>query len=139
MTWFAIFETASGRLHSTGTVIVSDAELAARGFSKLQLADDPQVNTKKWNTATRDFDTVPAPKDRIDTVDFWKRFTVTEIEDIHEEATKKTTTAKKTRGFVETYRSQGSIVLDDPTLVAGVNALETNGLIGAGRAAEVLT
>lgn len=135
MPWYAVYEIATGKLYSTGTVLeASDADLSAKGLAKKEYAEDIQVPTKRWNESTQDFDTVPAPKRKITTLDFWKRFTKAERDDIFELAA----TNKIVRGFVETYRHEGYVTTDDPEIVQGVNWLETNGHIAAGRAAEVL-
>lgn len=138
MAWFAIYKNSDGVLLSTGESRASDAQLAAAGLAFVEVAFDPQVSTKQWNKATRVFDDVAAPKPRIDTLDFWKRFTVAERETIQDEARGTTARATKVRGFVETYKTQGAIAIDDPEIVTAVNDMETAGLIGANRAAEVL-
>jgi hypothetical protein len=111
MPWYAVYEVATGRLASTGTVLdADDAALATRGLAKKEYVEEIQVPTKVWNEGTQDFDTIPMPKPKIDTIDFWKRFTQAEREDIFEAAQ----TNKAVRGFVQTYRSVGSVRMDDP-------------------------
>jgi len=67
MTWFAIYDDATGRLESVGTVVAPPGELAKRGLVSKALASDPQVGTKRWNEGTRDFDDVaPSPPEPSD-------------------------------------------------------------------------
>lgn len=62
MAWFAVYEIATGRLESIGTVVADDAALTRRGLAKRELAFDPRVPTKRWNSNRAEFDDVaPAP------------------------------------------------------------------------------
>ena len=56
--WFAIVEKATGRLHSTGTVIADAERLQRDGLEALPLDFNPQLN-KEWDQASRTF------KDRL--------------------------------------------------------------------------
>ncbi len=135
MPWFAVYSSITGRLVSTGTVVdKSDADLAAEGLAKKTLAFNPQVPTKRWNEASRDFDDVVPPKDKLDGGTFLRRFTVAEREDIFNAAR----TAKKLHAFIEMVKVAGVVDPNDPDMIAAVNRMETAGLIGPGRAAEVL-
>lgn len=60
MTWFAIVETATGRLHATATVVADDETLAKKGLEAIPLAFNPQAppdggGRHEWDEATRSF------------------------------------------------------------------------------------
>jgi len=138
--WFAVYESATGRLVSTGTVVARDAELTKRGLVKKALAFDPQVPTRQWNESTQDFDVVVPPKPRVQVQDFVDRFTPAEREALSDAARSHPTPAVRTKiaAFNEYLRTASVISLDDSYITASVGQMETVGLIGAGRAAEVL-
>jgi hypothetical protein len=58
MTWFALHETATGRLESIGEIVDDDA-VAARGLTKVALAGKPLLKGVMWDPVTRTF--VPRP------------------------------------------------------------------------------
>ncbi len=83
----------------------------------------------------------PAPlARRLSKLEYMQRFTDAELEGIYSAAKVSTAVevwlAKFNAASVDADGT--SIDLDDPRTVAGVNALESVGLIGVGRAAEVL-
>lgn len=137
-TWFAVYDDATGELVSTGTVVADDATLAARGLVKRVLATNPQVRTSRWNKDKRDFGTVPLPKGRISLAEFLLRLVETERQDLFEAAQAgNAAVRKRVNAWIQTARETG-IDLDDAETVTAVNALETAGILGAGRAAQVL-
>lgn len=136
--WFAIHD-ANGVLQSTGTV-VDDAAVVAKGWTKVgPLGFDPRVNTKRWNEATRTFDDVPPPDEVVDASVFLARFTDTEIEDILDARRNHANdnVRKQLDAFFEITNATGRVVMNARTTTV-VNGMETVGLIGAGRAAEIL-
>lgn len=140
MPWFAICDKATGRLVSTATVVADDATLAKRGLEKHDLGqDNPQVNSKRWNEATRRFDNVMPPRPALSLEQFWGRFTVAEREDLLErEQTSAGQGKKKLAAFRQYLTDCRCARLDDPYVVDSVNLMETAGLIGSGRASEIL-
>lgn len=77
----------------------------------------------------------PAPRYTLTRLEFRSRFQ-------HEEKVAIYTAAESSiqiRIWLDDMNAAAEIRLDDPRTVAGVQALETLGLIGAGRAAEILT
>jgi len=140
MNWFAVYESATGRLVSTGTVVASAADLSRRGLVSKALAFDPQVPERQWNESTQDFDVVVPPKPRVQVQDFVDRFTVAEREALSDAARSHPTPAVRTKiaAFNEYLRTASAISLEDSYITASVGQMETVGLIGAGRAAEVL-
>ena len=65
---------------------------------------------------------------------FMRRFTDKELEDLYSLET----TQIKIKVWLEKYKAATDIDLTDPDIVSGVHGLEAMGIIGAGRAAEVL-
>jgi len=65
---------------------------------------------------------------------FMRRFSDKELEDLYSLET----TQIKIKVWLEKYKAATDIDLTDPDIVSGVNGLEAMGIIGAGRAAEVL-
>lgn len=91
-------------------------------------------NMYNWNPDTCSFDLKPA--DRILTkLQYMNRFTDTELATIYTVA--KTNVAVEI--WLEKFKLSSEINLDDPRTVGGVQALEQFGLIGTGRAAEILS
>lgn len=74
----------------------------------------------------------PAPVRVISRLEFAERFTDAELEAVL------SSNNGKVRVFLKKLDFVGSVDLDKPSVVAGVNFLEQSGLIGAGRAAEIL-
>ena len=139
MTWFAVYDQTTGRLESLGTVVADDTTLARRNLVKLQLAFDPRVPTKQWNEMARDFDNVPEPKPKIGTQEFLDRFTPSEREDIHgARLTAAAEIQKRLNAFLYYIQAADGIDLGDQYIINSVAKMETYGLIGAGRATEIL-
>jgi len=65
---------------------------------------------------------------------FMRRFTDKELEDLYSLEP----TQIKIKVWLEKYKAATDIDLTDPDIVSGVHGLEAMGIIGAGRAAEVL-
>ena len=76
----------------------------------------------------------PAPVDQMDKIDFLRLFTNAELAGLLQ--------AAKVSGAVEVYQyklAQAEIVrLSDPDIQSGIPALEASGLLGPGRAAQIL-
>lgn len=132
----AVYETATGRLESIGTVVADDATLTRKGLAKKEFDFDKSEvgHSKNWNESTQTFDTVTPPKPAITRQAFIDRFTSAELDSIVDAAK----TAKRAAGFIEYLKMQDSVRLDAPRIVNSVNDMESAGLIAAGRAAEIL-
>jgi hypothetical protein len=65
---------------------------------------------------------------------FMRRFSDKELEDLYSLET----TQIKIKVWLEKYKAATDIDLKDPDIVSGVHGLEAMGIIGVGRAAEVL-
>jgi hypothetical protein len=69
----------------------------------------------------------------------WQRFTAAERESLEDLAMTGTASVKKKLAAFKTYVMTGMTVdLDDDYIIASVAAMETAGVIAAGRAAEIL-
>ena len=76
----------------------------------------------------------PAPVDQMDKIDFLRLFTNAELAGLLQ--------AAKVSGAVEVYQyklAQADVVrLSDPDIQSGIPSLEASGLLGPGRAAQIL-
>lgn len=95
--------------------------------------DIPDLTRWVWSSSTLDW----SPRDSsrvIGPLDLMRRFTDAELSGLY--------TAAKTNVMVEVwlerFKVAADINLDDPLAVAGMQALEAAGIIGVGRAAEIL-
>lgn len=71
--------------------------------------------------------------------EFWRRFTAAEREKLEDLAMTGTASVKKKLAAFKTYvQTGGNVELDDDYIIAIVAAMETAGVIAAGRAAEIL-
>lgn len=76
-----------------------------------------------------------APRSRILTrLAFMRRFTDTELATIYAAEEQ----SVQIKVWLDKFRMAEEISLDDPEIIAGVNALEQMGILAVGRAAEVL-
>ena len=112
--------------------------LDANGLAKQTLAFNPQVPTKRWNEALREFEDFVPPKPKIPAEEFFRRLTTTEREDIFDAARVPSMVNKNLYAFLETMHITSSLDPNDPSVIATVGAMEADGLIGPGRAVEVL-
>lgn len=140
MTWFAVYENATGRLESLGTVIAADGDLTSRGLSAKPLAFDPRVETKRWNAARREFNDVPARKAVLERRVFLARLSAAEREDIFDAARSHPNDAarKRLQAFLDWLKMVDAVDLGDDYVIAVIQGVEAVGLIGPGRAAEVI-
>ena len=58
MPWFAVYETATGKLVSIGTVV---ADPLPPGIASKQLSQKPDLEQVDWDAATLDFVAIPPP------------------------------------------------------------------------------
>jgi hypothetical protein len=124
-----LYEVATGRLRSSTILDIPDIpDGMAVKVSNL---------TGIWNVSELDFE--PKPVKRIITkLDFIGRFTDPELEAIISKSKEANTIGDKVGVFLKKLDVAQDVDLDDARLNAGVNGMETLGLIGAGRAAVIL-
>lgn len=132
-----IYESANGRLYSycptDDSPVASDEVLAEKGLSKAIIAS-PMDETHVWDEATRTIVEVPAPvrPREIPTSRFVLAFTATELEAVRnstDPVVKQLWIAATVVPEVDMHRQ---------STIDGVGYLELIGLIGEGRAAEIL-
>jgi len=140
MPFFAIYETATGRLESLGTVVADDKTLAAKGLTKKQYPADPRTSTKQaasqWDEAAKDFASVAVSR-TVKAGEFWSRFTQAERENIFDAAKNNAAVAKRLDAFVNFVRDAGAD-LNDASVIVILNQMEARNLIGTGRAAVII-
>jgi hypothetical protein len=133
MTWFAVYTIADGSLVSVGTTLGT----LSSGFSSTSLGANAPVGT--WNTGTLAFDGV-ALKTVLRLGEFAKRFTQAERESLWNIQQNGTATQKQKLGAFKDYlQDAGFADLNDPYIQASVTLMETAGVIGAGRAVQILS
>jgi hypothetical protein len=86
------------------------------------------------NAETGEFEAVPQPRASIPKIEYLRRFTQSERVAIRLAAAANHTV----NDYVELLNATTTLHLDDPDVIAGVNSLESAGLLAAGRAAEIL-
>ena len=128
--WYAVYEEATGALRSSGSVL---APVLPEGWASKEFAAPPQPG-KVWNPASLAFDMDPPPEPEIWTpVAFMQRFTAAERIAIR--------AAERNdpmiEDFFELVRVAGEIRSDHPMIAQGLAYLQSQGLLTAGRAAEI--
>ena len=149
MTWFAVYDETSGILASTGSVIAEAGEteadavarLNAKGMGVKTLPGDPRKVSQTWNSTTREFDAVTPPPPTLDKGEFLSLFTEQEREGLFEASRKSNnqTIRKRLQAFFDWLKIVEGVDLGDAYVVTVINGMESASLIGAGRAAEILT
>jgi len=88
---------------------------------------------KKYNRVSQAFEVGP-PRTikKISAREFWKRFTADERESLS------SSPSGKVKRFLEDLRIMKEVDLKDGEIMADVHAAESSGIIGVGRAAEIL-
>lgn len=108
-------------------------------FDKFELDINPATNTVRLNGtiagATLIANPLPPPTPSIAKLDFMRRFTNAELAGILVTAQSVPLIAV----YIKKLDAAISISLEDPDTIAGVQALESGGLLAAGRAVEILT
>lgn len=137
-TWYAVYRVSDGALVSTGTSVADDATLAAQGLAKKPFAFDPRTGYI-WNPSTLTFDVVAPPPETVTLAAFADLFTPTEREDLFDIRMNGTASQRKKLGaFYEYITQQGAADLGNAYIIDSVNLMESQGVIGSGRAAEIL-
>jgi len=99
-----------------------------------------QLNgTNHWDAPTLSVVANPVFKSTPLTLDFWKRFLQQEREDLHNMYQTGTQLQKNKIGaFLQYINAAGSVDCNDPYIQSSVQLLESNGILAAGRAAQIL-
>lgn len=119
--WYAVIETATGRLLSTGTVL---ADPMPKGLEAIEIGDEPPAG--EWNTKTLQFEPSTRPVE-VEPIDLLRK--------IASHATAKG--AVGAEGFILKLAIERSIDLKDAANVAGMDELVAKGLLTTQEAAEL--
>ena len=147
MTWHAVYKTSDGSLQSIGQSVASDTVLASKGFDKIQYTENPMTGDVRWNPSTLVFDVQPIYRKPVTVGAILDLFTGQERETLFKafkRGLKPDNTAfsnnarDKIDAFVEWMKTSQRVSLDHPYFIQSVNTMETVGIIGVGRAAEIL-
>ena len=132
MTWYAVYEIATGALKGEGSQVPSDVELAARGLAKKTYASKPD---RTWNPETLEFD-VPkvVPKERISVLQFLNEFSLKE----HGAAVDLARTNGMAKAWYDKVKLMTLVDATDPTITMGMNFLQAEGILTPERAAEIM-
>ncbi|GHF71299.1 hypothetical protein [Seohaeicola zhoushanensis] len=127
MTWKAVFETATGKLRSVGTVV---ADPLPEGLSVVDLAGRPD-GAMLWNEATQAFDVpAPAPVLTWSRTEFLELFTAAERLTIRE----LTKTVPAMDDYLFMVQTATTIRSDHALVTDGLAALVAGGIITQARA-----
>lgn len=131
MTWYAVYDIATGNLKATGTKVADElpAGLAAKSFDY-----NVQAKDKQWDSALLDFVTVDAPKQPLLPFEFKNRFTLEE----HAALIAASASDAVLAAFLDRVNTAPVIRLDDAQTIAGVQYIVAKGLVSSARGGEVL-
>lgn len=134
---WCVYETATGRLVSTASAENLLANPLPAGLASKEVSDPPAGAI--WNTTTLVFDPAPA-RTRLGKLEFIQRFTLAERRQIFTATlpASPTQTQRDAWAFLRYLDFLDVIDLTDSAVIGGVNALQSVGLLAAGRPAEIL-
>ena len=134
MTWYAIYRLSDGELVSVGTSV---ADPLPAGLGVTNLGANPPTGV--WNKLTHVFDAAAPVRPIISKRDFWKRFTDVERESLYDMSLNGTAAQKRKLGAFRSFITDcEGVDLNDAYVQASVSAMETAGVIGVGRAAQII-
>lgn len=132
---FFVYDIATGALWSTtrsAEQLASPETLAAAGRAIVEIADASLPARWTWDASALLPVSTPEVAGPLSKLDMMRRFTLDERVSIRQSAD------PVIIDFRELLAMAEEILIEDADTVAGVNYLETAGLIAAGRAAEIL-
>lgn len=136
MTWYAVYDKNTGELYSLGTVLANP--LPAR-FNFKEYPEQPNIG-KAWSSVQLDFVVKQTRKSYI-FHEFLEALTQQEIENLFDyefDALKPTAGRKRIRVFLERGRASGVVNCNDPWVRGEIQAAENAGILGPGRAAQLI-
>jgi hypothetical protein len=139
-TWYAIYRESDGVLVSVGTVLAAPDVLTQNGYVAVEIPGPPGPYSA-WNVTTHSFDTMPTPKDTLSKQDFVERFTEQEWEDFIAYPSSNLGTAAQRRrvnAALKRLEWMEEVDLNLAKTQNAINGLETLGILGAGRAAQII-
>ena len=132
MTWYAVYDKATGELKGQGSQVPSDVELASRGLAKKSF---PEKTTMDWNSSSLKFDVpIVVPKERISVLQFLNEFSLEE----HGAAVDLARTNGMAKAWYDKVKLMTSVDATDPTITMGMNFLQAQGILTPERAAKIL-
>lgn len=137
--FYALYKTATGELTSVGTVIVSP--LPSGLSKKLIGAVPPDLSKVEWDPALKDFAPIPPQPKIISRFEFRQKLTQAErvaLDNMSENTTLAAADRQRVVSMMQDLGAANYIKMNDPILIAGLNYLESLGLLGAGRANTIL-
>jgi hypothetical protein len=137
-----VYNTSTGHLYSycpnDSDPVADAATLAASGLA-MKPGLPPLDDTHGWDETSRSVIAITPPKSAPDLKGFWQRFTVAEREAIENLAATGTQANKnKLAAFFRYVQSAGMVDCNDSYILSSVQLLETAGVIGAGRTAQIV-
>lgn len=130
MPWYAYFEKSTGRLRAQGAA----DDPIPDGWDRKTFDSRPEGFD--WNPATCDFDApLPVQVDPIKAIEFMRRFTFAERTAIRAART----SDPAVDDFFDLLVVAGTVHVNDPDMIAGVNYLVSVNLIAADRVAVLLS
>jgi hypothetical protein len=141
-TLYAIYDNATGELVSTGTVVASQDVLT--GLNRTAIAteyEDKLPPYVAWDKVTHSFVAFSPPRPVISKTELLEKFTVNEFEALMAFPTGNTGTAGQKRtvaAIIKQLEWREQIDLNLQRVQDAINFLETVGIIGAGRAAQII-
>lgn len=123
---YVLYEIATGRAESQSSVPITNIK---QGYAVKEVQDTTGI----WNTKTLEFEPAPASKLRT-TLEFMDLFTDAELVGVLDAAKQNS----QIQLFVMRMEQASYIDLENRLTIDGVNSLELIGLIGPGRAEEIL-
>lgn len=136
MTWYAVYDNTTNDLYSLGTVLANP--LPAR-FSFKEYTDKPDVG-KTWSSVQLDF-VVKISKKTYLFHEFLEALTQQEMENLFDyefDNLKPTAGRKRVRAFLRRVNAMGSVNCNDPWIQGELQAAENAGILGSGRAAQLI-
>lgn len=136
MTWHAVYDAATGRLHAIGS---GAPPALPEGYAALELAGQPDLSAFEWNAVTRSFAArAPEPRTVLSRIEFRSRFTIPEQVQLDLQSIGPTVEAATLRVLAANWAAANDIDLTDPRVQEGVGALVQYGILTPERAAEIL-
>jgi hypothetical protein len=138
MAWYAIYDIETGALKSTGTSV--DAGDLPTNYGVSTLNEAPDFDTHEWDAETKTMRAKATSLPVLSKFQFRCLFTISER--VAMDAFESLEISEQYKGILRTLRYDLGIVecveLSNPQTIYSVNLLEQIGLIGDGRAAQIL-
>lgn len=135
MTWYSVYEQATGRLISSGSSVGQDLP---QGLVVLEQAEKPDPDKTRWDETAKDY--VPfVPPRRLFTGDFWDLFTDTEMANVMNYQVGFAFQANKRfmAVFMERVRYRQMVDMNDVRMDQFFSVLQAEGVLTAERTTQI--